>query len=260
MRSLFVIIFAIGAIAGAVAIYLINPKTDGLQTMNKMSSDLPEYTARKVTRAVELTGKLDDPLWQQAETATLVDAVTGEPGRFSTEVKVLYDDTFLYVGFNCQDDYVWGTVTKRDGPIWNEETVEVFVNPIGATHQYYEINVSPKNVIFDSCILNRRTKSDPNNSFIGLPEWNPDGLRTATHILGSADQHGAATGWTAEYAIPHTALIGAPNTPPKSGDVWRINFYRIDSPERDQREHYAWSPTGRPAFHLPWRFGYLKFE
>jgi hypothetical protein len=235
--------------------------TKGQQKMKQdQLAPLPEYSCKKVDREIKITGKLDDPLWQDAGSVTLPDAITGESGRFLTEVRALYNDDYLYVGFRCEDDYAWGTVTERDGPIWNEECVEVFLNPANVAHQYYEINVSPKNVIFDSVILNRRTADKPDETFIGLETWNPEGLVTATSIDGEADQPGKARGWSAEYAIPLDELIGATNTPPRSGDRWRVNFYRIDSPQKDQREHYAWSQTGKAAFHLPWRFGTLKFE
>ena len=223
-------------------------------------SPLPEYKCKKIFTTVELTGKLDDPAWSTAEPVQLVDAITGVAGRFASEVRVMYDDRFLYVGFLCEDNYVWGTITEKDGPIWEEECVEVFLNPAGVAHQYYEINVSPQNTLFETVILNRRTVEKPAETFIGLPQWHPEGIRTATHIEGEADSPGKARSWSAEYAIPLDQLIGARNIPPQPGDVWRANFYRIDSPQKGQRDHYAWSKTGKPAFHLPWKFGFLRFE
>ncbi|RME01077.1 MAG: hypothetical protein D6814_02260 [Calditrichaeota bacterium] len=220
---------------------------------------LPEYGCRKIPRDIHLTGKLDDPLWQQARPVHLMDAITGRDGRFNTEVRALYTDKYLYIGFQCQDDYVWGTVTRRNGPIYDEECVEVFINPAGAAHQYYEINLSPKNVIFDACILNRRTPEKPHEKFTGLPEFDLADLHTAVQVRGKVDAPGKAKGWSAELAIPFAELIGARHLPPRPGDIWRINFYRIDSPQKGQREHYAWSKTGRAAFHLPWKFGYLRF-
>ena len=220
---------------------------------------LPEYVCKKISYSLELTGKMDDPLWEEAESLTLLDAITGKPGKFSTQVRVLYNKNYLYVGFQCQDDYIWGSVTERDDPIWNEECVEVFLNPASCGHQYYEINVSPKNVVFDACIINSRTPQNSTAKFQSLKEWNLDDIHTATHVDGKTDIQGKAKSWTAEFAIPFAELYGAPNIPPKVGDVWRVNFYRIDSPEKNQIEHYAWSKTERPAFHLPWRFGYLKF-
>ncbi|NIA31677.1 MAG: hypothetical protein GWP06_17430 [Actinobacteria bacterium] len=220
---------------------------------------LPEVMCKKVSREPVLSGKMDDPLWQSAPAVKLNDAITGDPGRYDTKVRLLYDDKYLYVGFSCQDDYIWGTLTEREDPIWDEECVEVFLNPANSKHQYYEINVSPKNTMFDACIVNDRTPENSERQFKSLPEWNAKNLRTVTHIKGEVDIPGKGKSWTAEFAIPLEELYGAENTPPKSGDVWRVNFYRIDSPKKGKQEYYAWSKTEGPAFHLPWRFGYLKF-
>lgn len=221
---------------------------------------IPRYICKKISKSLNLTGKLDDPGWNKVESIFLVDAIHGGKGRFKTEVRVLYDDRFLYVGFRCEDDYIWGTVTERDGEIWNQECVEVFLNPANAGHQYYEINVSPKNIIYDSVILNNRTQKQPFAKFIGFPEWNAAEMSTSVFAAGELDLPGGGRGWTAEFAIPFNVLFGAANIPPKSGDVWRAGFFRIDSPQQGQREHYVWVKTGREAFHLPWLFGYLEFE
>ena len=225
------------------------------------SFPLPHYNCRRAPRPLVLTGKLDDPLWQVASLAYLHDALTGAPARFATTVRALYDAEYLYVAFACEDDYVWGTITAHDGPIYEEECVEIFLNPANAGHQYYEINVSPCNVVFDACILNARTPEQPHASFLGLKEWHVEGLRTAVHVEGELNQPGQAKSWSAEFAIPFRALIGAPHVPPQVGDEWRINFYRIDTPPLDAKsELYAWSTTEFPTFHLPWKFGRMRFE
>ncbi len=224
------------------------------------TSLLPRYSCKKIPRALRLSGKIDDSLWQIAPLADLNDALTGLPGRFSTTVRGLYDDDYVYFAFACEDDYVWGTHTIHDAPIYEEECVEIFINPAGAPHQYYEINVSPRNVVFDACILNPRTASQAQLDFIGLKEWHAAGLRTAVHVQGQLNQSGKAQRWSAEFAIPFHALVGAPHLPPQPGEEWRVNFYRIDTPLHAQSELYAWSPTLQPTFHLPWRFGWLRFE
>ncbi len=225
-----------------------------------MSISLPLYVCKHITRPLVLSGKIDDSLWQAALPAHLHDARTGAPARFVTTVRALYDEEFLYVAFACEDDYVWGTISAHDGPIYEEECVEVFINPASATHQYYEINLSPRNVVFDACILNGRTPAQPYGSFLGLREWHAEGLRTAVHIAGNLNQAGQAQSWSAEFAIPFHTLFGAPHVPPRSGDEWRVNFYRIDTPHNAKSELYAWSTTELPTFHLPWRFGWLRFE
>jgi hypothetical protein len=221
---------------------------------------IPSYTCKKIDRDLVLTGKIDDPLWHNVSAVSLQDAVTGRRGRFDTSVKVLYNDRFLYVSFYCQDDYIWGTKTERNSAIYEEECVEVFVNPANTIHQYYEINLSPKNVVFDACLINPRTAENDQAKFQNFPEWNLPKMETRTFIDGQADVPGKGKSWSCEFAIPLVDLWGAAHIPPHRGDVWRINFYRIDSPAKNQREHYGWSQTGKAAFHMPWRFGFLRFN
>jgi hypothetical protein len=223
-------------------------------------SDLPEYLCHKIDVDLRFTGNLLDPHWQLAPPLHLVNAITGQPGRFKTEVRLLYNPRYLYVLFRCEDDYIWGTVTERDGPIYDEECVEVFVNPAQTSFQYYEINVSPKNVVFDACLLNSRTPTQNENPFLSLYQWNLKDLQTSVQVVGNLDQPGQGREWIVQFAIPLAELWGAPHLPPQPGDVWRVNFYRIDSPSKDQREHYAWQKIGKAVFHVPWMFGYLRFS
>jgi len=228
--------------------------------MTMVPADLPVYTCFKIDREIVLDGRLTDVLWKKAPAATLVMADSGAPADVRTEVRLLYSATKLYIGFFCEDDYVWGTKTESDADIYNEECVEVFLNPASSPHQYYEINVSPRNVVFDACILNPRTPDVPSLKFIGLKDFHPAGLETRVSIAGELGKRGGATAWSAEYAIPLPALIGAPHTPPRPGDAWRMNLYRIDAPEPRRQKFYAWNPTEKIDFHRPWRFGVLKFE
>jgi len=85
-------------------------------------------------------------------------------------------------------------------------------------------------------------------------------MKTAVTVDGELNAKGKAKHWQALYAIPFDELYGADNVPPRKGDTWRVNFFRIDAPEKDQQEYYAWSKIEKSAFHLPWRFGYLRFE
>ncbi len=225
----------------------------------EMGQILPLYECNKIAKDFTLSGKLDNPAWESAKPFKLVNAITGEPGRFSTEVRVLYSDKYLYIGFKCEDDYIWGTVKEKDGAIYDEECVEVFLNPADTKHQYYEINLSPKNIVYDANVLNSRSPENQYGKFMAFPDFDLKELKTAVHLDGKINEKRMGKGWTAEYAIPFEEIFGAHNTPPQPGDTWRVNFYRIDSPKKDHREHYAWNKTERAAFHLPWKFGYLRF-
>jgi hypothetical protein len=60
-------------------------------------------------------------------------------------------------------------------------------------------------------------------------------------------------------AIPMTDFLMAANLPPKSGDVWHANFYRIDRASEGD-EWSAWSPVGAINYHSPEKFGRIVFS
>jgi hypothetical protein len=72
-------------------------------------------------------------------------------------------------------------------------------------------------------------------------------------------------GWTVEVALPLEDVKGMdtsaalPRLPPKPGDVWRINMFRLDQPEGKPQEASAWSPPLVGDFHALGRFGELVF-
>jgi len=217
----------------------------------------PTYLCKRIDRELNLSGQADDPLWATAEAVTLNHPVTGEPGKFRTTAKLLYSATHLYIAFQCEDDYAWGTHTERDAPIWKQECVEVFICPSGKIRQYFEINVSPRNTVYDSVVLNG-TPEDGRHNIISMTDYDTPGMITKVHIDGELGVMGAK-GWSAEYAIPFTALIGSDHLVPESGDEWRLNLYRLDSYEENKLDYYSWAEVGKLDFHRPWMFGTLQF-
>jgi len=196
-----------------------------------------------------IDGSLDDEAWRDAAPVTFrLHNDSGEP-RFKTTARLLYDANFLYVAFECEDTRILARMEQRDDPIFDEEVVEVFIDPDSDEVTYYEFEVSPRNVIFDAVVANPTgIKGEIDTS------WDCHGLRTAVGMATSAPGS-----WAVEMAIPFRALESAAHTPPQPGDRWRMNLYRI---ERLPREEYScWSPTMvEPAnYHVPARFGTIEF-
>ena len=223
---------------------------------------LPTITCMKIDRDIVLSGKLDDPLWAQAEVVPLVGANDGKPMRFAATARMLYNDRYLYVGFTCEDTYIWGTYLKQDDPLYMEEVVEIFISPTGLLRNYYEIEVNPLNTFTDSVVLNGRPRDNSRwENFHNLFAYNMQGLLTRTHVDGELNKPGAGKSWSVEVAIPFAALIGPETATPKPGAKWRMNLFRVDVPEKDQVEFYAWSPIMEPNdLHRPWRFGTVVFS
>jgi hypothetical protein len=172
----------------------------------------------------------------------LLDNLTAGPPRQATRVTLGRDPGRLHMLFECQDALPWATITRRDGPLYQEEVVEVFLDPFGDLECYFEIEVNPLNTVLD--LMLRRVGKGWRKEFA----WKCEGLETSVSLT--------AAGWIAALAIPFAALVPAP---PAAGSVWRANFFRIDRPPGAPRELSAWSPTGRNTFHEPGRFGYLEF-
>ena len=212
------------------------------------------YSCSKVDCPPVVDGKLDDPAWKIAPEMTLVMSCTGEPATKRTTARMCWDDDCLYIGFDCVDTDILATMTNRDDWIWREEVVEAFICPSCNLTQYYEINLSPLNTLFDAYIVNDGTGPGEGTDF----GWNCEGIRTAVCVDGTVqDRTDVDRGWSAEYAIP---FAGLKRSTPKPGERWRLNLYRIDLvPE--PKEFQAWSPTltEKPAFHIPERFGTVFF-
>lgn len=169
----------------------------------------------------------------------LVENTAGGPPQQATTVRIRHDGIALHVSFACDDVEPWATQTERDGPLWEEEVVEVFLDPVGDGECYFEIEVNPLGTVLD--LVLRRNRSGYRRDF----SWDCAGLvaRVAR----------TAAGWTADLAIPFLAL--SPDRPAS----WRVNFTRIDRPRDRERELSAWSPTRLATFHAPDRFGALHF-
>ena len=177
--------------------------------------------------------------WPTVAATFLRETVSGTEPRQATWIKIAWSGEELRVLFGIEDTDVWATLAERDAPLYEEEVVEVFLDPAGDLEQYFELEVNPLNAVLD--LVLRRAGEGYLKDF----QWRCEGLQTAV-------QRGP-TGWHAEFSIPFASLGAAPR------GSWRANFHRIDRPPGKPWELSAWSPTGQPKFHVPSRFGVMQF-
>jgi hypothetical protein len=175
--------------------------------------------------------------------------------------KLLWDEKNLYVLFVVQqaEPYVGFTNAKAQPTdftaagqpkLWTKDTVEMMVepDPTGDNHDYYELQINPQNKVFKSQFDTLQQPSGGPNGPFGHEDWDPK-LKSAVQLQKGDD--GKVTGYTIEVAIPWAGYTKAANHPPKSGDVWRINFYGMK-----QNAGVSWSPIlGQGNFHKASRFG-----
>jgi hypothetical protein len=221
--------------------------------------ELPTYVCRRTAEPIVVDGHLSEAVWSRLEPVgdfMLADG-TGKP-QLPTEIKVCYDEANLYLAFVAVDTDIWGTMRKRDDPIYEEEVVEAFICSGGDITRYYEFEFSPHNVVFDAAV---ECPESGDRRFMKLDiGWDCEGLQSAVSVVGTLDDHSDIDErWTVEVALPFSQ-IGRGGRAPVDGERWRANFYRID--RAGEGEFSCWSPTvAKPAnFHVPARFGHLVFS
>ena len=245
----------------------VMPKTAEQHTAN----DVPSLTLEKLPAGTKITvdGKASEPEWGGApSTGPFVDVGTGKPNAafpVNGSAKLLWDDKNLYVFYQVtQTDLYTGFTDAKSQPsdftaagqpkLWTKDTVEMMVDPDpnGDNVNYYELQINPQNKVFKSQFDTLQQPNGGPNGPFGHEDWDPK-LKSVATIQKGPD--GKVTGYTVEIAIPWTAYSKAASSPPKPGDVWRMNFYAMKN-----NGGVAWSPIlGQGSFHKATRFGRVTF-
>lgn len=229
---------------------------------NSASGAVPMLLLQPRIAPIEIDGKLEEPAWAQAAKAgPFVNAATGQAAtsrEVTGSVKLLYDDDALYLGFDVIDeDLRGGFDPSADDPhLWLKDTVEIMIDPDGDGDNldYYEIQVGPQNLVFDSHFdAYNSPRAEPNGPF-GHQEWSAK-LKSAVQLRGTLDDQVEDDGYSVELSIPWASFSRAKRLPPTPNDTWRMNFYVVEN-----NGGSAWSPIlGQGNFHKASRFGRVRF-
>jgi len=182
---------------------------------------------------------------------------------------MLWDNEFLYVAAYLDEPHVWATLTEHDQVIYYDNDFEIFIDPDGDTEEYYEVEINPLGTLFDLFLHRTYINGGPADH-----DWNFTGMNSAVHIDGTLnDSSNTDQGWSVEFALPWNTLgeFAHRPAPPNDGDIWRINFSRVEW-RHDLDEHgryvkvpnvpennWVWSPQGVINMHLPEFWGYVEF-
>jgi hypothetical protein len=172
------------------------------------------------------------------------DTLTGAKTARATEVRLMWDDAALYVAMRAADEHLRSRYTKSDEELWHEDAFEIFLDPRGDKKHYFEIQVSPAGVVFDSYLRKYRKNDNA---------WS-SGAKAAAKVDGTLnDDGGGDKGWTAEIAIPWAPLAKGGGVPPADAVGLKVNFFRVDFGS-GKTAYSAWSPPLRGDFHALDRF------
>ena len=200
--------------------------------------------ARPMSKPPVIDGHLEEAWESAGRTERFYDAGSGGPAHVPTDGYVGFDEESLYIAFRCHEPGMAGLradVTEHDGPVWEDDAVELFVDTNHDRIHYAHFMLSARGTKADeNCEQGGRLKSG-----IADQGWNP--------AWDAAVARGESS-WTAELRIPLSELGLGLNT----GARWGINLcrQRYGKEPGDRTESTATSPTFS-GFHAPAHFAVL---
>jgi hypothetical protein len=208
----------------------------------------------------EVTAAADDPAWAdgvQIDHLTLpADSQLADDEPLPTQIALRWDADWLYIRFTSTGAVPYSPFgDRRDAPHYLGDVVEVFLDPTGDGRQFFELQLSPANGLFDqNILLTTDAVSDAEgllvNRILSRDYWpntgyNMKDLRTASLVSGE----GPTSIWIADFAIPaKAALRRIGKTQFEKGLSLRVNLlrYRWTAPRQDTSRRLLamnWSPV-----------------
>jgi hypothetical protein len=194
-----------------------------------------EIAATRARQQIRIDGVIDEAAWIEAHVAdgfVQAEPVQGAPAADPTEVRVLFDDLYLYFAVTCLD--ARGAVDlrvrdlRRDFDDTTDDFVGIAIDGVRDGRSALVFRVNPRGALRDQQTVDG-----------GLVDLDFDAVweaRTTRHERG----------WTAEIAIPWRTLRYR-----RGVTSWGINFQRLN---RRTNENSGWSPWPRVV--TPFRMDY----
>lgn len=182
----------------------------------------------KTDEKITVDGKLREPAWKNAEVATdfwMSFPVDDRPSALQTEVRVCYDDDFLYVSAICHDPNTPVIQTlKRDIDFWRGDGFAVLIDPHNEKTNGFVFGVNPYGVQMEALI----------SGYTGSRGGRPTGINEEWDNKWFSKTEVHSNQWIAEIAIPLKSLRYD-----ESKTTWGVNFIRS---EMSDNSFHSWSP------------------
>jgi hypothetical protein len=232
-----------------------------------------QYSVIKTTEKLHIDGKAIEEAWTKAlwtEAFVDIEGKAEKAAPQKTRCKMLWDNEYLYVFTQFDDPHIWATFHNQDEPVYHDNALEIFIDPDGDTHNYFEFQINALETVFDFFF-----PKPFRNGGSGLKGWDIAGLKKAVYINGTLNNPADIDRfWSIELAIPFKSLLYSNRGTPASGSIWKMNFSRVywdaeikdssyqkkkDSTGRAKEAYWVWSPQGIVNLHYPERWGYVRF-
>ena len=201
---------------------------------------------------IKIDGKFDDKLWKGAywgSQGNLGEVETGRsPYTMSTSFTVGWADNALYLAIHCEEcdtkGLKLGTAKNDDMALYDGDFVELLLET--QAHSYYRIAIAPNGAMVDADMAN------------GTPDLRWSSKAEVATYVGDGF-------WNVEARIPMEwdaankaadPLSGVVGNKPIAPCAFSFNLCRQRVRDRGT-ERSAFSPTGKPGFYEPAKFGTL---
>jgi hypothetical protein len=171
----------------------------------------PSAAAVRIDEPIVLDARFEEAAWARATPITEFmqrEPREGDPASERTEVRLLYDAQHLYIGIYCYDSdprAIVATELRRDAEMEGDDIFEVIFDTFHDHRGGYRFRVNPLGTIRDQTVNEEGRVINDN--------WD-ERWSAAARIV--------ADGWTAEMAIPFTAV----RFPTGGGVAWGMNMHR----------------------------------
>jgi uncharacterized protein DUF5916/cellulose/xylan binding protein with CBM9 domain len=215
--------------------------------------------ATRTNQAPTMDGIPNERVWQDA--APLTDFVQSEPlegatATEKTEVRLLYDDTYIYVGVICYDSdpsQIVVSDSRRDPSMTDMDSFQVIFDTYHDRQNGFIFGTNPAGAQYDAQVRNEGEIQSaggagppqlgagggaaPGGGTNGSTSGSGAGINTNWDAAWDVKAQITEAGWTAEFRIPlRTLRYGSPP------QLWGLNFARNI---RRKRETEYWSPVSR---------------
>jgi len=235
----------------------------GASDMNNLSGpSQAETTAAYISHEIALNAANPAKDWQSAQPIRFSADWQGKnvDPALETEVRALWSPITLYLRFVChyRELFVFNDSDPngRRDHLWDRDVAEAFLQPPDAVPTSAQVAPDARPYMADARYY-REFEVAPNGMWIDL-DISPSGLADLkSGMTRSVHVDEKLKIWTAELAIPMKSFTA--NFDPSEG--WRLNFYRVEG-RTEPRKYMAWQPTmtPEPNFHVPEKFGVLRFK
>ncbi len=214
------------------------------------SSEASPVTSTRVAEAMEaqeppvIDGAVEDAIWATAQIITdfvQAEPYEGEPATEKTEVRLLYDETHLYLGVICYDTDPSGIITtdaRRDSSLDDTDSFRVVFDTYLDRQNGFVFGTNPAGIEYDGQVTNEGEGGGGGPGFRRAQGGSGGGFNLNWDASFVVRSRVGDFGWSAEFAIPLRTLRYESAKP----QVWGLNFQRNI---RRKREETYWSPVSR---------------